>query len=249
MDLTPHSTLRQWLTVSLAEQNGAASKSQALAFIEQNFGDLLTEDDWLLQPSRKEIKWRNRTAFERTRMVRAGLLKDYSPYDTWQLSDLGWAEYRTLIGEIAGSAASMWDFKPKSSEEYRAQVIGRTIVKTRDHESLVNDFAAFATSQGFTVRSPHPRDLTLHRASKEWLVEAKIVRPNVPTACRDALGQLNDYRYFLHAKDADVRLLALFDTDIGDAYLQFMNTMGIAVIWRSGDGWSGCPIASTSGLL
>jgi hypothetical protein len=250
MALTQHRVLRQWLVISLAEQGGEATKAEALAFIEARFGDELTSDDWLRQPSNNETKWRNRAAFERQSMIQDGLLVRRSPYNRWTLSDAGWNRYRTLRPQPRVAPAKLWAFKPKSDREYRARIAGRELVKSRSHETLVNDFARYAMARGFGVDSPHPRDLTLNRNDSHWLVEAKVVRNGcAPGACREAVAQLLDYRHFLYDTPDPVSLVALFNEDVGGAYRNFLNSLTILVVWRRADDWSGCPLATGSGIV
>jgi hypothetical protein len=81
-------------------------------------------------------------------------------------------------------------------------------------------------------------------------VEAKIVQDGrVPTACREAIAQLLDYRHFLYDEAQQVSLVALFDQDVGGAYLSFLRAHDVSVVWRAGSGWTGCPMARKAGLV
>jgi hypothetical protein len=99
MGLTQQPTLRKWLLQALGELGGVASKSRVLKRMQDIFGDALTEDDWKAMPSNKEVKWQNRTAWERQHMVDEGLLKSSSEHGTWELSEPGWNAYRRLMGK------------------------------------------------------------------------------------------------------------------------------------------------------
>lgn len=247
MNLTPHSTLRRWLLIALGEGGGVLTKGEALASIEARHGHLLTPDDHLSQPSNGEIKWRNRCAFERDTMVKVGLLAAHAGYNRWALTDEGWAAYRALATPVPVDPATLWAFTPKDDAEYVAHVAGMTLVKSRAHETLVNDYAAFAAAGGFGVASPHPRDLTLRRGGVEYLVEAKVVGASPPTASRHALAQLFDYRHFLYDPGHNVGLVALFDRAVG-AYGGFLAAHDVAVVWREGSGWRGDATAARAGL-
>jgi hypothetical protein len=131
------------------------------------------------------------------------------------------------------------NFKPKDDSDYIATLSGRTLVKSRRHETLVTQYGEVAASRGWTPSTEHPIDLVLRRASGEvWLVEAKVVRGgNATEAVRGALGQLYGYRHFL-GQPSD-RLLALFTESIGDAYASFLEGCGVAAVWKDGPAWRG----------
>jgi hypothetical protein len=97
MDLTPQETLGKWLLQVLGGHGGSARKADALRLMERQYGHLLTEDDWLPQPSNTEPKWQNQTAWERNRLVRSGMLHPTSTagWGVWSLTDLGWAVFRS----------------------------------------------------------------------------------------------------------------------------------------------------------
>ncbi|WP_428953879.1 winged helix-turn-helix domain-containing protein [Streptomyces sp. cg35] len=97
MNLTPHEVLGRWLLTTLGEMSGAGSKQAVLRRMRDRYGSQLTDTDLLPQPSNGEIKWENRTAWQRNRMVKAGLLKPFKTYgDPWALTEAGWDEYRAL---------------------------------------------------------------------------------------------------------------------------------------------------------
>ncbi|MFF7359235.1 winged helix-turn-helix domain-containing protein [Streptomyces filipinensis] len=105
MQLTPHEVLGRWLLITLGEMGGAGSKQAVLRRIEERYGSQLTETDHLPQPSNGEVKWENRTAWQRNRMVKAGLLKPYERRgDPWALTEAGWAAHRALVPGQRGSA-------------------------------------------------------------------------------------------------------------------------------------------------
>jgi hypothetical protein len=91
MSLTPQATLGSWLLHVLAENNGRASKWLALRMIEEAYGHLLTAEDRDLQPSVNECKWENRTAWERDKLVKAGLLQpaEQSGHGVWAITAAG----------------------------------------------------------------------------------------------------------------------------------------------------------------
>lgn len=105
MQLTPHDVLGRWLLITLGKMGGAGSKQAVLWQIRERYGSQLTETDHLPQPSNGEVKWENRTAWQRNRMVKAGLLKPYTRHgDPWALTEAGWAAHRALVSGERGSA-------------------------------------------------------------------------------------------------------------------------------------------------
>ncbi|MBY6363245.1 winged helix-turn-helix domain-containing protein [Rhodococcoides corynebacterioides] len=100
---TPQSTLGHWLIIVLGEAGGSATKPQALARIEYKFGYLLSPVDWHTQPSGKEIKWHNNTAWERNKLVKSGILApvDESGRGVWRLTRRGTEEYRRLARALS----------------------------------------------------------------------------------------------------------------------------------------------------
>ncbi|WP_149548749.1 winged helix-turn-helix domain-containing protein [Streptomyces marokkonensis] len=98
MQLTPHEVLGRWLLMTLGEMGGAGSKQAVLRRMRERYGSQLTETDHLPQPSNGEVKWENRTAWQRNRLVKAGLLKPYQEHgDPWALTEAGWAAHRDLV--------------------------------------------------------------------------------------------------------------------------------------------------------
>lgn len=144
-------------------------------------------------------------------------------------------------------------FKPKDSGTYVAEIKRRVQYRDRRHEALVNSFALYVERRGFTpvTIGMHPRDLVLRKSGEEWLVEAKAVKDGNPTkAVREAVGQLFEYRYFLHAKDdSKPGLIGLFTESVG-VYAEYLESQGIASVWKSDDGgWGGSSLAFKWGLI
>jgi hypothetical protein len=142
-------------------------------------------------------------------------------------------------------------FRPKDDSDYVARLQGRKLIKSRRHERLIAEYGRWAASQGFAAStSEHPRDLVLRRNGAEWLVEAKVLyRGNATEAVRAALGQLFTYRHFLwEPPTASPYLVALFSEPIGDAYVSFLDDLGVAVVWKETEGWRGSATALTAGV-
>ncbi|MDP6494894.1 MAG: DUF3578 domain-containing protein [Dehalococcoidia bacterium] len=141
------------------------------------------------------------------------------------------------------------NFKPKDDSDYRSQIEGREIVKSRRHESVVNDFAGLVESLGFAVSAPHPQDLVLMRNGEIFLIEAKVLyKGNAVAAVRSAIGQLLWYAHF-HHPDMKPNLVALFSEPVGAAAVEFLESIGIAGVWWSEGNWIGSPRAKSAGLV
>jgi hypothetical protein len=141
-------------------------------------------------------------------------------------------------------------FKPKDAGDYLATLRGQSLVKSRRHERLLADFARFAASRGYIPTTEHPQDAVLRADGRTWIVEAKVIYNGHATeAVRAALGQLLAYAYFLHGSDQRPQLLALFNEPVGAAYVEFLESAGVASVWWSEGGWYGSPSATLAGLV
>ncbi|SEQ93495.1 protein of unknown function [Streptomyces radiopugnans] len=143
-------------------------------------------------------------------------------------------------------------FKPKDSGSYVVEIKRRVQYRSRSHEVLLNSFALYIEGRGFTpiTVGMHPRDLVLKKLGKEWLVEAKVIKDGNPTkAVREAVGQLLEYRYFLHSKgEGELGLVGLFTESIG-VFAEYLESQGIASIWKAASGaWEGSALARKWGL-
>jgi hypothetical protein len=153
--------------------------------------------------------------------------------------------------QISDTADPLLHFLPKDDADYLAHLAGKTLVKTRRHETLVKQYGLASAGAGFAASTEeHPKDLVLRNTTEEWLVEAKVLyRGNATVAVRGAIGQLLCYRHFLYAGQPAPRLLALFSEPIGIAYVNCMESLGIASVWKSLDGWHGSEAALSGGLV
>jgi hypothetical protein len=142
------------------------------------------------------------------------------------------------------------DFRPRDDTDYIARLQGRELVKSRRHETLVREYGGWIQSQGFRASTvEHPKDLVLRRDAEEWLVEAKVLyRGNATDAVRAALGQLFQYRHFLYTNEASPQLVALFAEPVGNAYVKFLEDIGIAAVWKENGAWVGSSSARAAGI-
>ncbi|MDA0563634.1 DUF3578 domain-containing protein [Streptomonospora sp. S1-112] len=143
------------------------------------------------------------------------------------------------------------EFRPKSDSDYIAHMKGHRIVKKRRHETLIAEYGTQIQKHGFqAATNVHPRDLLLHHGSKVWLVEAKVVyQGNATNAVRDAIGQLFTYRHFLHSTPPEPHMVALFTESIGQGYVDLLESLSIASVWKTRNGWHGSPSAENDSLI
>jgi hypothetical protein len=256
--LTPQTKLRDLIVLALGRLGGAGKRADVLAEIDRLFGGAFTTEDREPVPTRQfEESWRNRASFERADMVRDGLLVNRA-HGIWELDHLGNEHLNKLSGAPApaeldeqSSTDLLRRFAPKDSSDYLAHLAGRDLVKTRAHEELVRDYGQWAAGRGFKPLTLHPRDLVLEYADGEWLIEAKMLyNGNATEAVRATVGQLFAYRYFFYVLPQRPlpSLLALFSEPIGVAYVQFLDSMSIASVWRSAGSWQGSSHAVAAGL-
>jgi hypothetical protein len=86
------------------------------------------------------------------------------------------------------------------------------------------------------------------REGQHWLIEAKVVYAgDAESAAREAFAQLFFYEHFL-CQGTPVGKLALFNEPLGQAHLDFFESVSIAVVWRYGGGWAGSSRASSGAL-
>ena len=86
---TPEQAYRRPILEALHELGGSASTNDVLKVVEGKMKSLLKEIDYQKIPSGKEIRWRNTAKWERSTLVKGGLLKSGSPKGVWELADKG----------------------------------------------------------------------------------------------------------------------------------------------------------------
>jgi hypothetical protein len=149
----------------------------------------------------------------------------------------------TAAHEQTTRADPLAHFQPKDDSDYVARLEERELVKSRRHERLIREYGEWIRERGFVPStSEHPKDLVLRRDGHEWLVEAKVLyRGNATDAVRAVLGQLFTYRHFLYSDDSPPYLVGLFAEPIGEAYVGFLEDLGIASVWKQAGSWLGSP--------
>ncbi|MET9177794.1 hypothetical protein ABZX88_06150 [Kitasatospora aureofaciens] len=81
-------------------------------------------------------------------------------------------------------------------------------------------------------------------------MEAKVVyNGNATAAVREAVGQLLSYRHFLHPDPPAPRLVALFTETVGEGCVAFLESLGIAAVWKTPEGWQGSTMATKNEIV
>lgn len=153
MTLTSHAILRIRLASHLLAVGGAAKRSEILDALQENYGELWTDDDQTPQTTRQfETKWRNRVSFERQRMVEAGLLVHRTD-GIWELSDAG----LTLAGELRAHGATEVDLEFARREKLWERL--RTSADTSSvATSVIRDLGLYSGARGIYVDVPRTRN-------------------------------------------------------------------------------------------
>lgn len=132
-------------------------------------------------------------------------------------------------------------FRPKADADYVVDIVGGQRRRTRRHERLVNQCARWLESEGLTPGRNAAVDLgTL---DPPVIFEAKMVGTSWPTAIREAVGQLYEYRYF---KVAEPRagLVFLASREVPDAWVAYLERdRQIGCMWPKGRGHVMSPLA------
>ena len=144
-------------------------------------------------------------------------------------------------------------FKPTDGSDYQVKIAERDERRSRKHVPLLAAFAGHLQACGYTMTNQgiHPRDLVAARDGKHWLIEVKVVhRGDGQQASREAVAQLLEYRRFCYPDSdrSNVAMLAVFSEAIGPAFVDHLESLGIASVWAHQAGWSGSPAAKAAGM-
>lgn len=142
------------------------------------------------------------------------------------------------------------NFAPKNDGQYVQWISGGELIKSRRHESLVREYGIWLSGRGAVVKtSDHPIDMTAEQDGKEWIVEAKVIRNgDIHTPVRGAIGQLIEYAHF-HRRGQGVGQLALFTEPIGERYVELLDSIDIAAVWKGELDWEGSWLAQDGNLV
>lgn len=141
------------------------------------------------------------------------------------------------------------EFRPKSSADYIAHISAQEQVRTRAHERLIDRVGRYLVARGYRPNTRvHPIDLeAISQDGPPILIEVKYFPAGHPRVhVREAIGQLYEYRHFL--RNPDQPLAAVLSENPGDAYVDLLSCLGIAVMWPNGSSWEGNKHAYALGL-
>jgi hypothetical protein len=144
-------------------------------------------------------------------------------------------------------------FKPTDGSDYLVNVTEREEWRTRKHVPLLDEFMRHLVGFGYTVSNQgvHPRDLIATKDGQHWLIEVKVVRRgNGQQATREAVAQLLEYRRFCYrpTEHSQLHMLAVFSESVGSAFVEHLESLGIASVWAHGRQWCGSRSAELAGL-
>lgn len=124
-------------------------------------------------------------------------------------------------------------FKPKADTAYRAQISGTEQLRTRDHETLVNNCAEWIT-RTYGHQTGRNAAIDLGTSTPPVVIEAKIASGSWSLIIREAVGQLYEYRYFqLVSKRSSLVFLA--DRQPPAHWIRYLESdRKIGVLWASG---------------
>lgn len=120
-------------------------------------------------------------------------------------------------------------FRPKADSAYVALTRQRVQKRGRKHETLVNDFSDWLAKRGLNPGRNRAIDIGL--TSPPVIVEAKMVS-NWPSAIRQAVGQLYEYRHF-QVVPPKAKLVFLASEPVPEQWATYLEgDRDIAVAWR-----------------
>lgn len=155
------------------------------------------------------------------------LLDDAESERTVRDLELGAPRIRAESGEVP-APAFLNPFKAKADTSYVATVAPRVQRRSRSHETLVNNCAAWLRSRDIAPARNAAIDLGLLDGSA--IIEAKVVS-NWTTSIREAVGQLYEYRYFKVGRP-DAGLIFLADRQVPNAWIKYLEgDRGIGAMW------------------
>jgi hypothetical protein len=127
-------------------------------------------------------------------------------------------------------------FKPRADTDYVSNIAGGPFLRSRKHETLVNDFARWLSDRGREAASNAAIDLGV--VQPPAIIEAKVVRGEKwAAAIREAIGQLYEYRYF-QVVPPESALVFLASAEIPQKWLNYLDRdRQIGAAWRTPDGF------------
>jgi hypothetical protein len=122
-------------------------------------------------------------------------------------------------------------FKAKADSEYITNVVGGRRTRSRRHERLINDCAAWLAAQDYEPMRNAAVDLGLDDPAV--IIEGKTVGRAWAPPVRQAVSQLYEYRYFKVASP-NAKLIFLSEAAVPPSWVRYLERdRSIGVMWPS----------------
>jgi hypothetical protein len=132
-------------------------------------------------------------------------------------------------------------FKPKADSDYMSNVVGGRQRRSRRHERLINDCAAWLAAQGYEPMRNAAVDLGLDDPAV--IIEGKTIGVAWAAPVRQAVSQLYEYRYFKVASPAS-GLVFLSEKQVPASWVRYLEEdRAIGVMWPSKSSYQLSPSA------
>jgi hypothetical protein len=146
-------------------------------------------------------------------------------YNAQQAADDGDVDPGTSLGSF------LHPFKPKADSEYLSRIVGGRQKRSRRHERLINDCAAWLAAHGYEPMRNAAVDLGLEDPAV--IIEGKTIGASWAPPVRQAVGQLYEYRYFKVASP-DSALIFLSENAVPRPWVRYLEKdRGIGLMWPS----------------
>lgn len=120
-------------------------------------------------------------------------------------------------------------FKPRADTQYMSNLVGGRHARTRRHERLINDCAAWLKTKGYEPMRNAAVDLGLDRPP--LIIEGKTIGTAWAPPVRQAVSQLYEYRYFKVASPKSA-LIFLSERAVPERWVRYLeHDRTIGVMW------------------
>lgn len=132
-------------------------------------------------------------------------------------------------------------FKPKADSDYMSNIVGGRHRRSRAHERLINDCAAWLAAQGYEPMRNAAVDLGLDDPAV--IIEGKTIGVAWAPPVRQAVSQLYEYRYFKVASP-DSGLILLSEKAVPTLWVRYLEKdRAIGVMWPTKSSYHLSPVA------